>query len=372
MKNKLFLGLILISILITTSSCKKHPVEDKTVFTSADIQFKGDPDWHNLYYYDLYLYDSQLTNSNYSNGTMIYLAMNCIKTDHNEISSGNYTANSETTPQTYTFDRGTTNSSKVYGSYVGILKNGDIVSTDLIVSGQLQVNQNGNYELSGYVTTENGYTYDIDYRGGITVTDYVEPLPETLTHGEIWYQGDVYNNGLNLFTIKLGAKDVDVSGDGFSDGGDALQIEVYTPSNITANIPSGSYPISPAGNNTAYTALAGEYNETDNANYGTVYYTADALYINQGYVNITYNGYDSYNLKFSLTDDYYGYTAAYNFTLNLPLYDAMNVSKNVKSRISTPSKSSKVMRANAVKKPNARFDRYKTSNKTHISEIRER
>lgn len=374
MKNYFRITLILVSIFAAFSSCKKNDFEGTSIsFQSATCDFYGDPDWHNLFYYDLYLYDKNLTQNENGTGTMVYLALNCKITDNNMISSGTYDVNSSSTPKVFTFERGSwntnqsTNENYVTGSYIGIVKNGQVTDYQLIVSGSATVNQNGNYIINVRVNTVDNKQYELKYTGAISITDMVVPLPNTLTKGEIWYWGNIYQNNMNVYTIRLGADDVALST--FSGSGDAMQIEVYTPSTSTTGIPTGTYPLKAIADNIINTSLAGEYNEKDNADYGTVYYTSDKLLVNEGTITITNNGNSNYNLDFNFKDDFYGYSIIDKFDMNLPLINRVAAAPKL-ARIQATK--NKTQQRTDVKKSNKRFNRYEKSNKKNVNEMNKR
>lgn len=376
MKNYLTLIALTCTIAFFTSCKNNNDLGDREInFKSAAADFYGDPDWHNVYYLDLYLYDKNLTDNKNNSGTMLYLALNCENTQIKYINSGTYNANSATTPQTYTFERGVWNINAdtkvktVAGSYIGIVKNGKIEEYKLIISGSLIIKNSGNYTISGFVTTEDNVRYQVSFNGGISIVDMVVPLPETLTHGEIWYWGNIYNNNLNVFTIRLAADGVDLST--FSGSGDAMQIEFYTPPTSTTTIPNGTYPIKTINENIVNTSLAGEYNATDNADYGTVYYTSDILKVNQGYITITNKGGINYNLILNFKDDYYGYSIIDNFNIDLP-YVNRAASAPKLSRVKSTNNSATTLQRSQVQKTNKRFDRYEKSNKKSVSEMTKR
>ena len=374
MKNFLTLTALICTIAFFTSCKNNNDLIDGDInFKSAAADFYGDPDWHNVYYIDLYMYDKNLTSNPNGTGTMLYLALNCENTQIININSGTYDANSATTPQTYTFERGvlnidpTTKEKTVAGSYLAVVKNGSIKEYKLIISGSLIINKNGNYNISGFVTTEDNVQYKVSFSGGIPIVDMVVPLPETLTHGEIWYWGNIYNNNLNVFTIRLAANGVDLST--FSGSGDAMQIEFYTPLTAITTIPNGTYPIKTINDNIVNTSLAGEYNATDNADYGTVYYTSDILMVNQGYITITNKGGIIYNLNLNFKDDYYGYSIIDNFDIDLPYVNRAAAApklSRVKSTKNTP------IQRTQKQKTNTRFDRYEKSNKKSVTEMTKR
>ncbi|MFV0471140.1 MAG: hypothetical protein ACK5L7_03770 [Paludibacteraceae bacterium] len=244
-----------------------------------------------------------------------------------------------------------------------VVTNGQTVKY-LITTGSITFEQNGSYSLSGIVTTEDNKQLKIEYNGSIPVNDMVVPLPTTLTHGEIWYQGNIYGNNLNLYTIRLGADDVTLST--FAGTGDAMQIEIYTSIENTSGIPTGVYPVKSINDNTTNTSLTGEYNQTDNDYYGTLYFTSDVMYVNQGGITITNKGNDLYNLNFDFTDDYYGYSIIDNFDITLPIINRAGIPK-----LRTPftkGKENIQKNRNGSKKVRT-FERYKKSNSDKLLEI---
>lgn len=373
-KNILLIAFILGSIFIWSSCTDKNDINDPKVnFSSAKAYFYGDPQGHNLYYYDLFLYDKALTASENNSGTMAYLALNCPITDKNEITSSTYRVNSANSPQLYTFERGSwdvnsqTNERTAVGSYIGIVRNGKVIDYKLIISGSVVITKSSAYTVSGTVTTEDNKQYQLSFRGTVPFIDMIEPLTNTLSKGQLWYIGDAYSNNLNVYTIRLGASDVDLSN--FSGSGDAMQIEVYTPKTATNGIPSGTYPIKLINENIVNSALAGEYNSNDNADYGTIYYTSDKLFVNQGTIVITNKGNNNYNLNFNLKDDYYGYNIIRNFDMNLPFINRTSgiASQNIRMKMPQRVKSERINSLEGNK-----FDRYEVSNRKTVSEINKR
>ena len=302
--------MLFMAVVLLFSACKnKNNIPDnRTInFQSAASDFLGDPNRSNVDFYDLNLYDANLTNNPNGDGTFAYLQLSTSTTNVNEIVSGSYQPNSSSQAQEFTYEIGarkTDNQGQyVSGSYIGVYKNGQFQQYP-ITNGKITISRNNNfYTVSGIVSAD-GNQYSLSYQGQIKFTDMVVPLPDTLTHGEIWYQGDPFGNGVKIYSIRLGADDVKVSN--FSGSGDAMQIEIYAPLSTTTIIPDATYPIL-IDQVQVYTALDGFYNSNDKADYGTWYYTADALSINKGMVKTTYLTGSTYRLEFNFTDDYYGY-----------------------------------------------------------------
>ncbi|MHB9054831.1 MAG: hypothetical protein ACYC2P_01585 [Paludibacteraceae bacterium] len=301
--------MLLLTIAILLSACNRdNNLKNRNVtFQSAKSDFLGDPSRASVDYYDLYLYDNNLTSNPNGDGTYAYIQLNTQTTNVNEIIPGSYQANNSTGALAFTYEIGSwktdTQGRYVSGSYIGTYVNGQLQQYP-ITNGKITVSQNGNYYTVSGIVTADGNQYNLSYQGQIEFSDMVVPLPNTLTHGEIWYQGDPYGNGVKIYTIRLGADNVKISD--FSGGGDAMQIEVYTPLTATTIIPDGTYPVV-KNKVMVNTAIDGYYDTTDKADYGTWYYTADALSIDQGSVKITYLTGSTYRLEFNFTDDYYGY-----------------------------------------------------------------
>lgn len=309
MKNLTKLMMLLIAAATMFSACNRNKIPDNRnlVFQSAKSEFLGDPNRASVDFYDLYLYDSKLTSNPNGDGTFVYFQLNTSTTNQNEIVPGNYNVNNSNQVVTFTYEAGAWKSDSqgnyMTGSYIGTYV-GSNTNKIPITNGKISVSQNGShYTISGIVTAD-GSQYNISYNGQITFTDMVVPLPETLTHGEIWYHGDPYNLGMKIYSIRLGADDVKISN--FSGSGDAMQIEIYTPLTATTIIPDGTYPIL-VDKAEVSTAIDGYYDENDKADYGTWYYTADSLSVNKGSVKIQYLNGSTYLLDFNFTDDYYGY-----------------------------------------------------------------
>lgn len=313
MKNSIKLGILVLMTATLFSACNKKnnaPESRDLVFHSAHSNFLGDPNRMNVDFYDLYLYDSKLTNNPDGDGTYVYLQLNTETTTENVLIPGRYTVNTSSQPVQRTYEKGAWQSDSqgryVTGSYIGTYI-GSETKTSLITNGEITISRNGNsYHVSGIVTAD-GNQYKLSYRGQVEFVDMVVPLPNTLTHGEIWYHGDPYGNGLKIYSIRLGADDVKISN--FSGSGDAMQIEIYTPLSATTIIPDATYPVK-IDQVKVYTAIDGYYDANDEADYGTWYYTSDALSINSGSVKVQYMTGSTYRLDFNLKDDYYGYEFA--------------------------------------------------------------
>ncbi len=309
---KLLFVSLLVSLVFTSCLRKADRYDSQRIsFHSAEAQFFGDPGRIGIDFYDLYLFDSKLTSNPNGDGVFVYLQLNSDITSVNEILPGTYVDNNSSSARKFTFEPGSWKTDNlgdyVVGSYVGEYR-GNQTILNPISRGNLKIERNGqNYLIKGVVKAD-GRDYDLVFQGGIDMFDMVVPLPETLTHGEIWYYGNIQGNqgAVKLYTIRLGADDVKISN--FSGSGDAMQIEIYTPVNISplTIIPDNVYPIR-INDVVANTAGDGYFDEEDQADYGTWYYTADALSVNDGYVKTTYLDGSYYRLEFSFTDDYYGY-----------------------------------------------------------------
>ncbi len=317
----------------------RTPENSNLQFSSAKSEFFGDPARKSIDFYDLYLYDRDLTSNPNGDGLFIYLQLNTGTTNENEIVSGTYNVNNSSQANKFTFDPGAwrTDSQGDYlvGSYVGKYKGSQTLKYP-ITNGKFTVSRNGNYyNVSGAIVAD-GQQYDISYQGQISLTDMVVPLPETLTHGEIWYHGNVSGKNVKLYSIRLGANDVKISN--FSGNGDALQIEIYTPITATTIIPDGTYPVK-VDQVQAYTAIDGYYDADSKADYGTWYYTADALSVNQGFVKTQYMTGSTYKLDFNFTDDYYGYNFGAVYQGELAFVNKTNSPIAVRSAVRSSAKS---------------------------------
>ncbi|HHT23240.1 MAG TPA: hypothetical protein GXZ87_08030 [Bacteroidales bacterium] len=324
MKN--LIKALAVVVLVTTffASCnrRKNSVDSsKLNLKSAEAEFYGDETRENVDTYVLFLNDDKLTSDPDGDGRFIRLEMNVEPSNMNEIIPGTYVENISSRPIKLTFEKGKEaiddQGTYIVGSYIGTYI-GDQFLQKPIISGNLRVAQNGyTYTISGVVVAE-GQTYNIEYKGEIEFYDFVEPLPKTLTHGEIWNQGDLDGDGLSIFSIRLGGKNVDISD--FSGTDDAMQIEVYVPTDSGFVIPPNrDYPIGIDGAE-AFTAMSGHYDDY----YGTCYYTADKLNATQGKVTITQRpekGSTYYTIDFDLLDDWYGYAIKGSYEGHLPLVD---------------------------------------------------
>lgn len=310
MKKLVNLSVLFIAVVVLFSACKnKNNIPDNRTlnFQSAASDFLGDPNRSNVDFYDLNLYDAKLTSDPNGDGTMVYLQLNTETTTTNEIISGSYSPNNSANAVTFTYEIGSwktdTQGRYLSGSYIRTYSGNQTIEKP-ITNGKITVSRNNNFYTVKGIVTADGSQYSLAYQGQIEFTDMVVPLPGTLTHGEIWYQGDPYSNGVKIYSIRLGAENVKISN--FSGSGDAMQIEIYAPLATTTIIPDATYPIK-VDQVQVYTAIDGYYDTTDKADYGTWYYTSDALSINKGYVKTTYLTGSTYKLEFDFTDDYYGY-----------------------------------------------------------------
>ena len=324
-------ALFLIAVLLF-SSCEKN--KNRTLnFQSAKSDFLGDPTRTSVDFYDLKLYDGNLTNNPNGDGTFAYIQLNTPTTNDNEIKTGSYLPNNSSQARTFTYETGiwkTDNQGDyVSGSYIGTYKNGQLIQYP-VTEGKITVSRNSNYYTVSGLVIADGTQYDVSYQGQIEFTDMVVPLPETLTHGEIWYQGDPYGNGVKIYSIRLADDNVRISD--FAGNGDAMQIELYTPLTATTIIPDGTYPIM-VDKVQVNTAIDGYYDSNDKADYGTWYYTADALSINKGSVSIQYMTGSTYRISFNFTDDYYGYNFCGTYEGELPFVNKTNSPIAVRSAV---------------------------------------
>ncbi len=312
MKNlfKAFAVLLLVTFAMSscTRSSNRGPEVVSVNFYSAESEFLGDPARVGADYYDLFLYDRNLTQNPNGDGIFIYLQMTTDATSENEIIRGQYEMNRSGQIRTFTFEPGQLFSEGgndyIRGSYVGRYQGNNTFHYP-IEDGNIRVSRtNNHYVLSGFVNAD-GKQFNIGYDGQVEFYDMVAPWPETLTHGQLWYYGKAGNTNLKIFGIRLGADDVNIAN--FSGSGDALQIEVYAPIEATTILPDGVYPIK-VDQAQVFTAIDGYYDDIDNADYGTWYYTADALSVNEGYVKTQYLTGSTYRLEFNFTEDYYRYT----------------------------------------------------------------
>ena len=324
-------ALFLIAVLLF-SSCEKN--KNRTLnFQSAKSDFLGDPTRTSVDFYDLKLYDGNLTNNPNGDGTFAYIQLNTPTTNDNEIKTGSYLPNNSSQARTFTYETGiwkTDNQGDyVSGSYIGTYKNGQLIQYP-VTEGKITVSRNSNYYTVSGLVIADGTQYDVSYQGQIEFTDMVVPLPETLTHGEIWYQGDPYGNGVKIYSIRLADDNVRISD--FAGNGDAMQIELYTPLTATTIIPDGTYSIM-VDKVQVNTAIDGYYDSNDKADYGTWYYTADALSINKGSVSIQYMTGSTYRISFNFTDDYYGYNFSGTYEGELPFVNKTNSPIAVRSAV---------------------------------------
>lgn len=343
------LTLLLISIVGIFSSCgkKSDPIDTTGDIYSFDLGkavFYGDIYNNGSNVFDVYLMDNGLSidNDGYITGSGYYLYLDLnTPTSTNDIPLGTYSATND--GSNYSFFQGsfysyTGTMGRPYdfnhpkGSYLAKVVDGEAIEFYLINSGNITIS---NSNIEGNLYSTDGVNINFEYSGNINsaIIDDVSPMPENLTKGELWYWGNIEDNGLNIFTIRLGDDNTDL--DELSGGSDMMTIEVYTPTSVTTILPDGTYPVqvnSPA----AQTTIDG-YTASDGTNYGTWYYAPAANYaITQGSLTVQHLSGDTYNLSFAFMDNNNISISRSNFNVTLGYYSIS--SNSIKQQMRNSSK----------------------------------
>ena len=331
--------LLLLVVISAFTACKKEdPVNNnKLIFTSAKTNYLGNFYRNKVNTFETYFFDRNLSTDadGYIIGTGTFLFLD-INTNANatSIPTSTYYVNNGNSNQSieYTFQRGkmslnSKNENVPTGSYFAMVENGVIKSYIFLTSGSIVFSKQGNYSVTGEVTSDNNYFYEFSFSGNIPVTDLVTPYPETLTKGQLWYWGDIDNVNLNIYTIWLADNNRNMTD--MSGYGDLMRIEVYTPTFYTTSLPNGTYPVKV---NTVenQTIIDGFNNTTEDL--GTWYYTADAFPITGGSMTVVKGaGASNYNLNYSFIDEL-GNAISGSYNGNLPLINKQNTSSGAPSR----------------------------------------
>ena len=339
MKQSIKITMLLMSVAMLFSACKKNPDVNKSNFNfvKAEANYLGNIYRNNVNAFEAYFFDSGLgTDANgyiTGSGAFLFLDMNTTK-NANSIPSGTYKVNNENVNESVelTFQRGkmvlnNNNEEVPSGSYIAIVNNGKITDYLFLSSGSIIVNKMGNYSITGQVTTSDNEFYEFSFSGSIPTTDLVTPYPQTLKKGQLWYWGDIDQVGLNIYTIWLADQNINMTN--MSGNGDLMRIEVYTPTSYTTSLPNGTYPVKI---NTVenQTVIDGFNNGTEDL--GTWYYTADAFPITGGSMTVVKNAGSSYNLNFTFIDEL-GNTISGTYNGDLGLVNKASTSQGIKSRI---------------------------------------
>lgn len=339
MKQSIKITMLLMSVAILFSACKKNPDVNKSNFNfiKAEANYLGNIYRNNVNVFEAYFFDSGLgTDANgyiTGSGAFLFLDMNTTK-NATSIPSGTYKVNNENVNESVelTFQRGkmvlnNNNEDVPSGSYIAIVNNGKITDYLFLSSGSIIVNKMGNYSITGQVTTSDNEFYEFSFSGSIPTTDLVTPYPQTLKKGQLWYWGDIDQVGLNIYTIWLADQNINMTN--MSGNGDLMRIEVYTPTSYTTSLPNGTYPVKI---NTVenQTVIDGFNNGTEDL--GTWYYTADAFPITGGSMTVVKNAGSSYNLNFTFIDEL-GNTISGTYNGDLGLVNKASTSQGIKSRI---------------------------------------
>ena len=294
--------------------------------------------------FDIYLMDGGLDidNDGYIIGTgyYVYIDLNAPKGTTN-IPTGTYNAN--TNGSNYTFQKGnfytytgTMNRPQEFnhpeGSYLARVIDGHAVEFYLLNDGNIKINANS---IIGSVTSTDNVDINFKYTGDINsnIVDDFTPMPNYLSQGELWFWGDYDNVGLNIFTIRLGDSNTNLSE--LSGGGDMMAIEVYTPLSATKILPDGVYPVRVNSPEVSTTIDGYTY---DNQNLGTWYYSPAKNYaITQGSLTVNHKTGDTYTLAFDFKDQNNVAIKRTSFDISLGYYDQTSA-HGVKQKMRTAKK----------------------------------
>ena len=368
MKLTLKLTILLTGIFFLLTGCKKNePIDNNNLaFVSSESKYWGDYYGNGNSIFDLYLYDNDIETSpsNNLNGIVLYFDINA-SPNSTIIPSGTYKA--ETNGNPFTFQRGekvynNDGTSYIQGSNFQIWENNKIVDNWLITSGNLIVAKNGNYTISGIITTGDNIAYEFTYTGTLNTTD-VTPWPETLTKGELLFNGKTTGNSgeMNKFTIYLGANDVtfpDITGTG-----DAMVIELFSPVTANSNILNGTYVVK-FNPNDINTIIDG-YTDSNGNDGGTWYYTSESFPITDGDMIVNISG-NNYNLDYEFyTQSGMQIKGIYNGTLTYK-----TASAGIKSVQRIASQNSVKRKLNAITRTHVSRSVSKDKNRTILSKTR--
>ena len=322
------LSLCLLGIL---SSCKtkEEPVpQTDFAFDLGKAVFYGDIYNNGSNIFDVYLMDPGLSidQNGWIVGTGYYLYLD-LNTSTNTINipTGTYTAGTD--GSNFTFQQGdyytytgTLNRPNDFnhpeGSYIAKVIDDQAIEFYLLNSGSIKIYDNS---ITGNFTSTDGVNLTFTYSGNINdeIVDDITPFPSNLTQGQLWFWGDADGVGLNVFTIRLGDSNTDMTN--LTGGGDMMMIEVYTPLSVTTQLPNGTYPVK-VNSPEVHTAIDGYLNNGDY--YGSWYFTPARDYaITQGSVTVTYKTGNTYTLAFDLQDDYNTSIVRSAFDVSLGYYD---------------------------------------------------
>lgn len=338
---------LLIAFLGILNSCKNNdePVSPTTTNFTFDLGkavFYGGIYDNNSNVFDVYLMDPglEIDKNGYISGTgyYMYLDLNTPKSS-NTIPTGTY--NAGTDGSNYTFQSGsyytytgTLNRPQEFnhpeGSYIAKVIDGQAIEFYILSSGKVTVSNNS---IIGSFTSTDNVAISIKYAGDINsqIVDDITPLPNNLSKGELWYWGDADGIGLNIFTIRLGDSNTNMTN--LTGGGDMMMIEVYTPTSVVTKLPDGVYPVRVNAPET-HTTIDGYLN--NGAYYGSWYFTPARDYaITQGSLTVNYKSGDTYTLSFDFKDQNNVSVKRSAFDISLGYYD--KTSSGVKQMMRIPT-----------------------------------
>ncbi|VBB44990.1 exported hypothetical protein [uncultured Paludibacter sp.] len=328
------LTLLFFSLLGIFTSCKNNnePTSpSKYTFDLGRSVFYGKIYDSNSNVFDLYLMDSGLDIDNQGyiigSGYFLYFDLNT-PINTTAIPNGTYAAGTD--GSNYTFQKGsfytytgTQNRPQEFnhpeGSYLAKVVDGEAIEFYLINSGSMVINGNS---ITGKLISTDNVTINFSFNGNIQSIDDITPFPNNLSKGELWYWGNADNVGLNVFTIRLGDSNTNMTE--LTGGGDMMMIEVYTPLTVMTYLPDGVYPVR-VNSPEVQTTIDGYL---DNGNYyGTWYFTPARDYaITQGSLTVQHKTGNTYNLAFDFKDEN-NYSIVHSaFDISLGYYDKTIVS----------------------------------------------
>lgn len=279
--------------------------------------------------YVVWFDDSELAANPKGDGVFLFLDLNTPVTSQNEIIAGNYVANrnDDAAPMTYNIGSWITNQNGekvITGSFISSIQKGK-EQIFPVSNGMITFKHGSQYNVTGSLVA-GGKQFNIRYNGLISFTDFWSPVPSFLNQGELWYNGNLFNNGLNVFTIRLW--DDFNNNSRFTGRGDAMQIELYTYlSDSKIKLANGRYPVY-IDNPKPYSVIDAFYeNGTD---FGTWYYTSDYFMIENGYVDIQWKTGSTYKIDLNLTDNFYNRTIVGTYEGELAFINKTNEAFAVK------------------------------------------
>ncbi len=329
-KFGLFISIVMVLVSCSRNNKTEEPSTSKTfAFDLGKSVFYGDIYNTGSNVFDVYLLDKGLDIDDqgyiFGSGYYLYLDLNTNSTAM-EVPNGNYQA--ATTGANFTYQKGSffTNTetlNRPEGSYIARVKDDHAIEFYLLNSGEISISGTNSYNITGNVISTDGYNLKFNFAGNLPLVDKITPMPERLSKGELWFFGDRYGVGMNVFSINLGDPDTDMSQ--LTGGGDMMQIELYTPTSYTTTIPDGTYPV--RIETFAPNTVIDGYVE-NNIYWGTWYFTQANYKITQGSLNVQRKSGNLYTLSFNFKDEYNRSIVRNAFDVTLGYYDQTKVSSS--------------------------------------------